>query len=50
MDDMNAELKEALELLVELSGLQNGPPIESKRDEWEDVMNRVYYLLYRYGL
>lgn len=47
---MNAELKEALELLVELSDLQNGPPIESKRDEWEDVMNRVYYLLYRYGL
>ena len=47
---MNEELKEALELLVELSDLQNGPPTESKRDEWEDVMNRVYYLLYRYGL
>lgn len=47
---MNAELKEALELLVELSDLQNGPPLESDRDKWEDVMNRVYYLLDRYGL
>ena len=38
-------LLEALRLLRDLADLQNGPPMEKYRQEWEGVMTEVYKFL-----
>ena len=44
-----ASAPELLRLLRHLHDLQNGPPLEKYRDEWERVMNEVGELLNRLG-
>jgi len=36
---------EAINLLRDLADLQNGPPLERHRKEWEDTMDQVYGFL-----
>lgn len=38
-------MKEALKLLKDLADLQNGPPLEQHRKQWEETMERVYAFL-----
>ena len=44
-DDYDAALAQALTLLRALADLQNGPPLERYRKEWESVMYDVYDFL-----
>lgn len=37
-----------LELLRDLADLQNGPPLETYRKEWEKTMSEVYDFLKKY--
>ena len=39
------EVSEAFELLRDLADLQNGPPLERHRKEWEETMELVYAAL-----
>jgi hypothetical protein len=39
---LNRELKEALNDLVDI---QNGPPLETHKDQWNEIMERCYKLL-----
>lgn len=43
------ELEEAIRLLNDLADLQNGPPLEQHRKEWEDTMDEIYAFLNRNG-
>lgn len=40
--------QEALRLLRDLADLQNGPPLERYREEWERTMKEVYAFLEKY--
>ena len=42
------EFKRALALLRDLADLQNGPPLETHRKEWEETMELVYNFLATY--
>jgi hypothetical protein len=42
---METKFEIALRLLRELTDIQNGPPLESYRDEWEDLMEEIYNFL-----
>ena len=39
---------ESIKLLRDLADLQNGPPLEQHRKEWEKTMNEVYEFLNRW--
>lgn len=39
-----------VELLKDLADLQNGPPLEQHRKEWEETMDKVYKCLSEHGL
>ena len=39
------DLEEALILLRTLADLQNGPPLYEEREEWENVMPKIYKFL-----
>lgn len=38
-------MNEALQLLRDLADLQNGPPLEQHRKQWEETMEQVYAFL-----
>lgn len=44
----NHILKETLELLRDLADLQNGAPLETQREEYENTLDRVYNHLNKY--
>ncbi len=44
-DDYDAALDQALALLRDLADLQNGPPLETHRKQWEETMEAVYAFL-----
>lgn len=39
---------ESIKLLRDLADLQNGPPLEQHRKEWEETMEEVYDFLNRW--
>jgi hypothetical protein len=43
--DYKSLFKNALEILRELADIQNGPPLERYRPEWEDIMQNTYEFL-----
>lgn len=43
------DFQEALRLLDELTDLQNGPPLEQHRKEWEETMEEIYQFLQKHG-
>ena len=45
---MNEEFKRALKLLRDLADLQNGPPLEKYRKQWDETMELVYNFLATY--
>lgn len=41
-----ARLNKFREVLANLYGVQNGPPLEKYREDWEEIMSRACRLLY----
>lgn len=48
LEELNEELDKSVGLLRDLADLQNGPPLERHKDEWEKTMERVYAFLNRW--
>jgi hypothetical protein len=47
--DASSALIEATKLMKDLGDLQNGPPLEQHRQEWDETMQEVYDFLNRWG-
>jgi hypothetical protein len=43
--DYKSLFGDALKILRELADIQNGPPLERDRPEWEDIMQNTYEFL-----
>ena len=45
---MEEQFNLSLKLLRDLADLQNGPPLETYRQDWEETMKQVYDFLHEW--